>query len=80
MVLAAQVNPNQPRTFGDGTIHKSHCDIMVAVDDPLPELKMRPPTEEEEKIGKFVAENLVEDGSTLQMGKLMSWQLLANWS
>lgn len=35
----------------------------------LPELKIKPESPEEAKIGQFIAENLVEDGATLQMGK-----------
>ena len=30
---------------------------------------MKPPSPEEEKIGELIAENLVDDGATLQMGK-----------
>ena len=58
-----------PRTFGDGSIHSSHFDAMVHCEDPLPEIAKREPTEEEDKIGAFIAENLVQDGATLQMGK-----------
>lgn len=57
-----------PRTFGDAIIHEGHFDYAVEVDVPLsihPHRKMSP---QEEAIGKFVAENLVEDGATLQMG------------
>ena len=66
--ISAQVNPNIPRTFGDGIIHSSHFDAMVDCSDPLPELEIRAPTEEEESIGQFVADNLVQDGATIQMG------------
>lgn len=66
--IVAQVNPNMPRTFGDGIIHSSHFDFAVNVDVPLPEHGGKPPTEVESKIGKLIAENLVEDGATLQMG------------
>jgi acyl-CoA hydrolase len=59
-----------PRTFGDSLIHKSHVDVMVEVDYPLPELKTEEPNNVEKSIGKLIAENLVEDGATLQMGKL----------
>jgi len=66
----AQVNPNMPRTFGDGVIHKSHFDALVEVDHPLPEIHNSTATDEEERIGKFVADNLVMDGATIQMGLL----------
>ena len=67
--LPAQVNPQMPRSFGDGAIHKSHIDCMVECDEPLPEMQPFHSTEIENKIGSFVAENLVMDGATLQMGK-----------
>lgn len=35
----------------------------------LPELKVKPESPEEAKIGQFIAENLVDDGATLQMGR-----------
>ncbi len=65
--VIAQVNPNMPRTHGDGIIHISELDTFVEVNDPLPELLPTKPTESEEKIGDFIAE-LIEDKSTLQMG------------
>ncbi|EEB17172.1 4-hydroxybutyrate coenzyme A transferase, putative, partial [Pediculus humanus corporis] len=66
--VIAQVNPQMPRTFGDSMIHSSHIDYMVNVDTPLPVHGGKPPTEVESKIGKLIAENLVENGATLQMG------------
>lgn len=67
-IIVAQVNPRLPRTFGDGIIHISHIDYAVKVDTPLPVHGDKPPSAEETKIGKNIAENLVEDGATLQMG------------
>ncbi|CAH1378955.1 hypothetical protein MTP99_002711 [Tenebrio molitor] len=66
--IIAQVNPCMPRTFGDSIIHISHIDVAVKVNSPLPQHGGRPPTEVESKIGNLIAENLVEDGATLQMG------------
>lgn len=66
--IIAQVNHNLPRTFGDGIIHESHVDAMVDHSHPLPELKKAGLTDEEVKIGQLIAENLVDDGATLQMG------------
>ncbi len=63
-------NPSMPRTFGDSLIHASHVDVMVDVDYTLPELKTGKPDEVEKAIGQLIAENLVDDGATLQMGKL----------
>lgn len=62
------VNEYMPRTFGDGVIHESHIDAMVEHSEPLHELKRGALSEEEERIGKLIAENLVVDGATLQMG------------
>jgi len=42
---------------------------MVQHDEPLHELGKGALSAEEVKIGKVIAENLVEDGATLQMGE-----------
>lgn len=65
--VIAQINPNMPRTHGDGLIHISNIDSAVVVDDPLPEISPGEPGPVETAIGRYVAE-LVEDGATLQMG------------
>ncbi|MHB8879611.1 MAG: acetyl-CoA hydrolase/transferase family protein [Myxococcaceae bacterium] len=65
--VIAQVNPNMPRTHGDGMIHQSQLQAMVECDDPLPEAHPNKLTEVERAIGRHCAE-LVEDGATLQMG------------
>lgn len=66
--VIAQVNPNVPRTHGDGLIHSSHFDSMVYCEDPLYEVRFGDKvTETACKIGKYVA-SLIEDRSTLQMG------------
>jgi len=65
--VIAQVNPNMPRTHGDGLIHVNEIDAMVKVDDALPEQIVPEPNEAELKIGKHCAE-LIDDGATLQMG------------
>lgn len=57
-----------PRTFGDGIIHESHFDYCVKVDEPLPHHGGSPPSKVEACIGQHIAQNLVEDGATLQMG------------
>jgi acyl-CoA hydrolase len=66
--IIAQVNPNVPRTHGDSLIHTKRFTSMVYHEEKLPEVdygsKVGP---EELKIGKLIAE-LIEDGSTLQMG------------
>lgn len=67
-VIIAQINKNMPRTFGDGIIHQSHFDFAVNVDTPLPEHGGKATSDVETKIGNLIAENLVDDGATLQMG------------
>lgn len=56
-----------PRSHGDSMIHINQIDIMYEKDMPLLEVKNKPFSEIEEKIGGFIS-SLVEDGSTLQMG------------
>lgn len=57
-----------PRTFGDSIVHVSHIDYAIKVDSDLPGHGGPASSEVETKIGKLIAENLVEDGATLQMG------------
>ncbi|GAA5521746.1 4-hydroxybutyrate CoA-transferase [Aliifodinibius salicampi] len=63
----ALVNPNMPRTHGDGIFHASRFNALVKADEPLHELTIPNPTDVEQQIGQNCAE-LVEDGATLQMG------------
>ncbi|UJH90836.1 4-hydroxybutyrate CoA-transferase [Antarcticibacterium sp. 1MA-6-2] len=65
--VIAQVNPNVPRTHGDGIIHVSSIDAAIEVNEPIHSTHINIPTEIEQQIGKHVAE-LIEDGATLQMG------------
>ncbi|RCN44718.1 hypothetical protein ANCCAN_09293 [Ancylostoma caninum] len=67
--VIAIINPKVPRTHGNTLIHQSRIDSFVEVDR---EIYGNPEgmhiTEEEIKIGKLIAENLVDDGATLQLG------------
>ena len=65
--VIAQINPQVPRTHGDGIIHLSEIDAAIEVDMPIHSAHLSEPTEIEKQIGKHVA-GLVEDGATLQMG------------
>ncbi|MTB51963.1 acetyl-CoA hydrolase/transferase family protein [Lewinella sp. W8] len=65
--VIALVNPQVPRTHGDGMIHRSKIDVAVEVDQPIFTYPMGQPSASEIAIGKHVA-GLVEDGATLQMG------------
>ncbi len=66
-LVIAEVNPNVPRTFGDSIISVNQIDFAVDVDHPIGTFQKEKLTEQEQKIGKYVAE-LVDDGAALQMG------------
>jgi 4-hydroxybutyrate CoA-transferase len=66
-LVIAQVNPQMPRTRGNGVLHHSEVDVWVEVDEPL---LTYPPTEVREierAIGRHVA-LLVPDGAVIQVG------------
>jgi acyl-CoA hydrolase len=65
--VVAQVNPQMPRTFGDGILHISEIDYLVEVDTPIYSHSLEVTTPNEDKIGSYIA-SLIEDESTLQMG------------
>jgi len=66
-LVIAEINPNVPRTHGDGFIHFDEIDYAVETDTPLYEVSPPEFGVVEEKIGRYIAE-MVEDGATLQMG------------
>lgn len=66
-IVIAQINPQVPRSHGDGIVHRDKIDFGVEVNTPIYSPSSSEPTEIENKIGKHVA-GLVEDGATLQMG------------
>lgn len=72
-VVIAQVNPKMPRGLGNSFIHINKIDYIVEHDEALMELPQVDPNASTEilevydNIGRHVAE-LIEDGSTLQMG------------
>lgn len=66
--VVAQINPQMPRTHGDGLIHISEIDTMVEVNEALPEVDYGKQVSDcERTIGKNVA-SLIDDRATLQMG------------
>jgi 4-hydroxybutyrate CoA-transferase len=65
--VIAQINNRMPRTHGDGIVHVSHIDCAVEHSAQLPQHPASTPGDLEKAIGVNVAE-LIEDGSTLQMG------------
>ena len=65
--VVVQVNNRMPRTLGDSFIHVSQVDKIVQVSYDLPEITPKEITEVEKKIGEYIID-LVDDGSTLQLG------------
>ncbi|THD19405.1 4-hydroxybutyrate coenzyme A transferase [Fasciola hepatica] len=70
--IVAQVNDQLPLTRGDASIHFSNLTVMRAGSQPCHEMSPRPASEVEDKIGQIIAENLVEDGATLQTGTFLT--------
>ena len=66
-LVIAQVNPNMPRTRGNGWLHRSEIDAWVEADQPLPEYPPPVVGDVERAIGRHVAA-LVPDGATVQVG------------
>jgi acyl-CoA hydrolase len=67
VVIIVEVNENYPRTFGDNQIHISQVDALVESTRPVPALPQLPFSEKDKKIGAYIAD-LIEDGSTIQLG------------
>ncbi len=61
------VNPNFPRTLGDGFVHVDRFAAIVESNAAIPESCYPEPDEAELRIGEKIA-GLVDDGATLQMG------------
>lgn len=66
-IAIAQVNPNVPRVFGDGLMHISEFDAVVEANDLLVEVPSLQSTEDDKKIGNYIAE-FIPDGACLQIG------------
>ncbi|GAB3746063.1 acetyl-CoA hydrolase/transferase C-terminal domain-containing protein [Spirosoma pomorum] len=65
--VVAQINPNVPRTHGDGLIPVSMLHAAIEVDEPIYEVPLPQISATDRKIGQYVA-SLVDDGATLQLG------------
>ncbi len=67
-MVIAQINPKMPRTWGDSFVHMDDVDCLVFHEEPLVS-GLTPDTDNEiyRRIGHYVSQ-LVEDGSTLQIG------------
>jgi acyl-CoA hydrolase len=66
-VVIVQANERMPRTLGDVFIHASQVDRIVECSEPLVVRPTVVSTDVEKRIARHIAE-LVEDGSTLQLG------------
>lgn len=67
-ILIAQVNPNVPRTHGDGLVHSTRFHSMVYCEEPLHEANFGDKAGPNEiKIGEHIA-GMIDDKCTLQMG------------
>jgi len=67
-MVIAQVNPRMPRTHGDGFIHVNDIDYLVDFEE---DILVNTPEPVDEDIAKRVAmyvKELIDDGSTLQVG------------
>ncbi|MBU1398883.1 MAG: GNAT family N-acetyltransferase [Proteobacteria bacterium] len=67
-LVIAQVNPRMPRTWGDSFVHIDEIDYLVIKEEPL--VEALPGAKDEviaRRIGHYVSQ-LVDDGSTLQIG------------
>lgn len=66
--VIAQVNPRMPRTHGDGFLHINDIDYLVPFTEELIAIDEEPVDEHiASRIAQYVLE-LVDDGSTLQVG------------
>jgi acyl-CoA hydrolase/GNAT superfamily N-acetyltransferase len=65
--VIAEINPQMPRALGDCFINMDDIDIAVPVNEPLLCAKRDRADEVARRIGKNIAD-LIEDGSTMQMG------------
>ena len=60
-----------PVTRGDASIHVSNIGVLMHGPQPLHELKPRKISEAEQQIGRYIADELIPDGATMQMGMLV---------
>lgn len=65
--VIAQINPNMPRTFGDGIVHINSFNAVVFAEQELPEISFGGITKISAAIGNHCAA-LIENGATIQAG------------
>lgn len=66
-IVIAEINTAMPRTHGNNVVPLSQIDVFIATNRPLHGHAIEAETPVEARIGEIIAD-LVEDGSTLQMG------------
>jgi acyl-CoA hydrolase/RimJ/RimL family protein N-acetyltransferase len=66
-LVVAEINAQMPRALGNCFIHVNDIDMLVPTDQPVLEAVQGTPDGLSERIAAHVA-NLIEDGSTLQLG------------
>ncbi|NLX89002.1 MAG: acetyl-CoA hydrolase/transferase family protein [Syntrophomonadaceae bacterium] len=66
-LVIIEVNPRLPRVYGETHVHISEVDYIVEADNEVPALQPEPSNPKADLIGRYAAE-LVEDGSTIQVG------------
>jgi len=66
-IVIAEINEQMPRTRGESFVPFSKVAAFIATNRPMHQHPPEPESEIEGRIGEIIA-NLVDDGSTLQMG------------
>lgn len=66
-LVIAQVNRQMPRVLGHSFIHANDVDLVVEKDEDLLTIEQLPEFDSAHRIARLVA-NLIEDGSTFQLG------------
>lgn len=66
-IVILEVNPNVPVVHGDSFVHIKDVDFVVESDRAIPLDPVAEPSEIQVTIGQYIAD-LIEDGSTIQLG------------
>ena len=66
-IVILEVDENYPATNGDTPVHISEVNFIYETNRPVPEFPYAPIGERDKMIGQYVSE-LIEDGSSIQLG------------
>jgi len=66
-IVALEINPNFPRTFGDMEVHISDVDYLIEASYEAPTIPNADPNEKDTVIGNLIASE-IHDGDTIQLG------------